>query len=224
MSLARDAFSLLKITPKDVLNKLLDCKYDSIHTTDLSFDVDLSFNRKIETPNIKIDGNRFEQKVISNGKNVTIAHVNNDLYQQFIEKGHIIKPEEYTCLWCRRKKHNEEPVRIPFKLEKLNNMIFVHVMFTTCTYNCALAEIENRLIRFPHDKNYEESKLLIKLLFAKVYPGKKLEPSPDYLILEDNGGPVSKDVYFSSTYTFKEDPTYVFVPAQRLYFFSKSKT
>jgi len=86
-----------------------------------------------------------------------------------------------------------------------------------------LAEIINRLLRFPHDQNYEEAKLLIKLLFSLAYPGKKLEPAPDYLLLEENGGPVSADIYFSGFYSFKEDKSYVYVPADKLYFFLKSE-
>jgi len=225
MSLVRDAFSLTKVTPEEVLNKLLSGEYDELSLDDISFKLNLAFERKVEKLTISMNGKDFEERTISNGKKVCLAHLNVELYQEFIKNGVIETPKEYTCLWCRRKRVQEKPVRIPFLLvtDKKIGVTFVHVLYTTCSYNCGLAEIENRLERYPNDKNYQEAKLIFQLLFSRAYPGIKFSPAPDYLLLEENGGPVPEEIYTSSFYKFKEDKSYVFVPAQKLYFFSKSE-
>ena len=74
---------------------------------------------------------------------------------------------------------------------------------------------------YPNDQNYEEARRLLLMFFSKAHPGKQLIPSPDYLLLEANGGPLSEEVYFSSKYTFVPNNDYILLPCEKEYFYFK---
>lgn len=226
MNLAHDAFSLPKTKPKEIYARLLANEFSSVTIEDLP-KINL-LKEKFEQKKVQKDFNKHLTTItLSNGQKTQICKLGAEEYEHFCKTREIVRRKEFTCLWCRRHSNNQEftgfSIPISFSITNTDNYEFFHSMYTTCTFNCALAEILSRILRFPSDQNYEKARCLIFHQFALEYPGKQLFPAPDYLLRKENGGPLEDEIYYEGTFILKEQQAYHFVPAQKLYFFSESK-
>jgi len=100
----------------------------------------------------------------------------------------------YGCDWCRR--HFETPpMGVPLNYRLGEDGIYRYQCDGyLCCFECTLAFIrrDNSAYVRGRDPLFRDSEPLLKNMFAKLYPGKKLHEAVDWRLLRDNGGDISQ--------------------------------
>lgn len=146
----------------------------------------------------------------SGSKNVYTT-TNQASYRQWMEKG-AYSPN-VPCQWCRYPV-GDECVPIPLKMVD-RNLFIGDVPY--CSFECSLAGLKKEygLSFITRDPLYRNSEYLLKHLFSKENPGKKLKEAMDWRLLDINGGPLSREE-FASSFHFLRTPNLI-IPAKVCY-------
>ena len=100
----------------------------------------------------------------------------------------------YGCDWCRR--HFETPpLGIPINYRLGADGVYRYQCDGYhCSFECALAFIrrDNSSYARGRDPLYRDSEPLLKNMFAKLYPNKKLLEAIDWRLMRDNGGDITQ--------------------------------
>lgn len=101
---------------------------------------------------------------------------------------------QYPCDWCR--KHFESPpIGIPLNYKIGSDGIFRYQCDGyCCSFECALAVIrsDNSAYARGRDPLYRDAEPLLKNVYAKLYPDKKLVPALDWRLMRNNGGDITQ--------------------------------
>ena len=186
-------FSLNYIIPSKIFEKLLEGDYSNVDISDLDHVFD-EYNKKERSAKINENTSKgFYYLKRKKGEEINICTINSEMYEHFNKTGEIIKDPKTPCIWCRRKKENITeknkttiPGSLPLHADFKDNKILVHTLLYADTFNCALAETEERLKKFPNDIKLHDTVKIIHLLFEKCYPTKILFAAPDYYLLDVN--------------------------------------
>lgn len=100
----------------------------------------------------------------------------------------------YGCDWCRRA-FETPPMGVP-----LNYRLGVDGIYRYqcdgyfCSFACTLAFIrrDNSAYAGGRDPLFRDSEPLLRNMFAKLYPGKKLYEAIDWRLMRDNGGDITQ--------------------------------
>jgi hypothetical protein len=100
----------------------------------------------------------------------------------------------YGCDWCRR--HFETPpmgIPLSFRLGE-DGISRYQCDGYFCCFECTLAFIrkDNHAYARGRDPLFRDSEPLLKNMYAKLHPGKKLLEAVDWRLLRDNGGDISQ--------------------------------
>jgi len=100
----------------------------------------------------------------------------------------------YPCDWCRRQ-FETPPMGIPLNYRLGRDGIYRYQCDGYhCSFECALAFIrkDNCAYARGRDPLYRDSEPLLRNMFAKLYPGRKLYEAIDWRLMRDNGGDISQ--------------------------------
>ena len=123
------------------------------------------------------------------------------------------------CKWCRLNV-DDEWVGIPVNYVKESGEEYFYTTGTYCCYSCAYAHLRRILSQYrscSHGSKYINSEQFLKYLFHCQYPDKELFPSPEWDLLEDNGGPLNHEEFFSSSSKYIPIPSMKIVPTKSAY-------
>lgn len=110
-----------------------------------------------------------------------------------------------SCHWCRKpQKDIKESCGLPVMVH--NNVYYTDGYF--CSLPCVYAHY--RL--YQSDPLYRDSEILIKHLFADLYPDQTLFPAPDWRLHVRNGGSLNDDDFYAKGKTFIYGRTSNFTP------------
>jgi hypothetical protein len=155
----------------------------------------------------------------------TIIRVTTDQksFEIFNKTGSL--PEKGMCDNCRRIKSNLMvcPTSI-YSIEGLEETIgntdsknakyIVYGPTLQCSFRCALtyARLYSKV-----DHQFSNSEEIIKFIFHLIYPGKTLEPAPDYKLLVSNGGSITDDEYDNPKYQYTKVVSVIMAPLKMEY-------
>jgi hypothetical protein len=194
-------FYLKGVDYNKVYEKYINKEYDNI---DIS---SLPSTKLVDLPdisNIKQYDNNINNDIFcindSSGNKRTILTTN-------------VKPVKY-CAWC----HNDinQPVGIPIRYSK--GVIYIDQP-CYCSFQCAYAGLkrDNPSIYYYRDPLYIDSEYLLHYLYQLMYPNQTLIPSPDWKLLDINGGPLSKDEFYNGKDTYISLPNVLISVVRRMY-------
>ena len=113
------------------------------------------------------------------------------------------------CQWCRR------PIRstslgIPIKMEHIDGKYIFYITGTFDTFECAYSRVvdKNKGTHY-RDPVYLNSEPMLKSLFEIIYPERTLLKLPEWDLLEENGGPLKEEKYFSQESRWVELPSII---------------
>lgn len=202
-------FYLKQIHPLNFPQKYIDGEFKNI---------DINY---IKSNNIKSEVSKVHKQVEIIGssrlsKLFTLVDRNNNTYV-CVTTNNFSEGEESLCNWCRTTfKHSW--IGIPYRLEYTDDNSTYYTDGIFCCFECAAAELRNysktRLNRF-HGQ-YVTADILLESLYNKVYPGKKLIPSPHFSLHEKNGGALSDKDYYSQRSIYVEMTGVVLLPTKRV--------
>lgn len=105
------------------------------------------------------------------------------------------------CQWCRVEiEPNVKPCGIPVRyIKHLDTYLLTRCY---CGFPCAYAALKEILDRLSINIQpcYQNSEMLLLLLFRTIYPGKKLIAAPHWSLLENNMGSINRDEYYGYSY------------------------
>lgn len=188
-------------------------------------------NISIPTKKILLSGNvtKLDHDVGSNGDSEIYSFIDRMGERRIVvtlnqHNYNIQKNEEnkkYPCNWCRRSWPDNMSIGIPISVytESKDKYVFVVSDFF-CSFECAYAYLiqfttSNKLSLNPI---YVSSEQLLKMYHRILYPHKIFpHPRPDWRLYRENGGPLSKEEYFSSDSVYQEIPG-VYIQHSKHYF------
>jgi hypothetical protein len=100
----------------------------------------------------------------------------------------------YGCDWCRRQ-FETPPLGIPLNYRLGEDGAYRYQCDGYhCSFECALAFIrrDNTALPRRRDVLYRDSEPLLKNMFHKLYPDRKLYEAVDWRLMRDNGGDLSQ--------------------------------
>jgi len=134
-------------------------------------------------------GEESERYNLKNGSYTTnIVTVHQDTFQR--------TSKQVRCQWCKSVMLIDNAIGIPVK----HNKNIFYTLGHHCCFGCAYARLRCILQQYratAQGAKYLYSEQLIKYLHELMHPDKKLQPCPDWELLDDNGGPLTKDEFFS---------------------------
>lgn len=147
----------------------------------------------------------------SNNQTVVVT-TNHDAYEAVID-GKVYRPSR--CLWCRGP-IEEEPIGIPVKMTISEGIYYFHLDRPHyCSFECCFAELcldNKRCVREPL---YCDSEQMLRLFFREVVGEEQLTAAPDWWLLEDNGGPLSRQDWKAHHYV--RTPSIITLPIKTEY-------
>lgn len=128
-------------------------------------------------------------------------------------------PVDGYCDWCR-KRLTEPPVGKPVRVDydHVNNILIIYTDGADHSFECAYAGIirdQDTSIR-SSDPIYTNSENILLTWFNLLYPGEKLNPAPDYRLLQPRG-PMSQDVFEQNMHCFKRTTNIYITPIKVQY-------
>jgi len=128
------------------------------------------------------------------------------------------------CNWCRVEL-TQSPIGIPIKIQCLktkdasqgeNKYYVFHCEGSYCSFECCYAGLKqlNQPIFVTRDSLHMESEQMLRFMYDIIYPNSKLQEAPDWRILKDNGGFLSREEFFSCNHTFHRLPSIILLPAK----------
>jgi hypothetical protein len=169
--------------------------------------------------NIGIDADSEIYHTVQNNTNVRIITNNHKTYSEYvIDHENNLKYNGLLpggmCMWCRRECKN--PIGIPIKMifDKKKNISIYWMLHKFCTFNCSYAFLK---LVISKDSVYTDSECLLRKLFYFLYPKNTLRESPDWTLLDINGGPLTKDKFFCEKYEYRKLLGIVFFPCKQQY-------
>lgn len=160
-------------------------------------------------------GNTPEYEIYTCSKHigsVSYRVTTNHLSYDFFKKGQVRKGG--VCHWCKSR-FEHESVGIPVFMETMNNKKIFHVDGMHCSYECAYSLLKKETecsLQF-QNWNYRTSEQMLKIMFYTVYPNEdELFSADDWRLLEENGGPLSRQEWSRKSHFHIEIPSIVLVP------------
>jgi hypothetical protein len=215
-----NGFRLVGIDAVDLLNKFRKgIKTIKIPTDPIKRDVTWINNIMAPSYDTKNESSMYTFQD-SNGTTVVAATTDSKAYTFANTNGGKL-PEGGNCAWCRRN-FKQSIMMCPIKFSKHSDVAsttkehevyLFHGITIQCGYRCALAYIRanNR------DPKFKDSEQLLRFMFSLAHPGKELNPAPNYLLLELNGGALSDADFDNPKYVYIETPNLVLLPAKVVY-------
>lgn len=123
------------------------------------------------------------------------------------------------CKWCRLQ-IDSSWVGIPVDHVKKGQEEYFYTTGAYCCYSCAYAHLRCILSQYrtsSHSSKYINSEEYLKYLFHQQHPDKKLYASPDWNLLEDNGGPLPRKEFFARASTYVPLSSMKIVPTKSAY-------
>jgi hypothetical protein len=105
------------------------------------------------------------------------------------------------CGWCRRDILTT-PVGRPVNYVLADHEHQFWMVDSYSHFGCAYADIL-RLGNNSRDSEAYQSECWLKLLFELAWPGHQLVPAPHYSLLQDNGGPLTPEQFYSGQYIYR---------------------
>lgn len=126
-------------------------------------------------------------------------------------------PIKGKCQWCLLQ-IIRPPIGIPIKCIKNKDKYIFYVDGVYCSFPCCFSGLKRLLFyTFKNDKPlYKNSEQLLRLMYDLNYPGKKLFEAPDWQLLVENGGSLTKENFFDSNYSYCKIPGYL-IPIKTRY-------
>lgn len=200
---------------------------------DLSVILTLSVNKQSITERylkgdfvgLKLDDLKISKKRINcyirDGDDYTdkIAFVPNDGYKNCTY--YLSKKKVSTCNYCKRAIVGD-PIGYPisFRTKKIieNGHYKIIKIFdvktANCTFECAYAMCDFLEKNSPYKSEYIR---YLKFLFNIKYPGKVLRKRNDIILLEENGGSIPEDKFFSKEHKYIKTDELFLLPAASIY-------
>ncbi len=103
------------------------------------------------------------------------------------------------CYWCHLP--ISHIIGIPIEIATINNETVYKMIDYYCSFQCAMAAINenNKLMERFRNPKMKDSEVILRFLYDKICPGKRLVPSPDFRLLKANGGPLTEEEYFGGS-------------------------
>ena len=225
-------FLLKGIDISSIVEGYLQGKYKDIRTTSLT-KLRLLVNNVVLESNVGKDSESEVYEFIdwSNTRQrvVTINHGNYFEFKKNNEKQTSIINNK-VCHYCRCEIKGQvlgRPLRMEEhkmdinkdnkgngRVDSKNKMYIYHVEGQYHSFNCMYANVSKELsLNYKiRNSSYSDSQTLVLHMFNQMYPGKKLKPSPDWRLLDINGGPLSQEDFDTPSYNFLQTPNIVLVP------------
>ena len=124
------------------------------------------------------------------------------------------------CIWCRRDLDSEDtyPIPIPVKMKLHENTRYFYGSDRIyCTDRCASAMLDELLQDKANSALYSESRTLLRHLHYLLTGEEKIVSSPHWSLLENNGGPMGAETYYSTQNKYRKNPNIIFVPVKIQY-------
>ncbi len=106
--------------------------------------------------------------------------------------------EKIRCYWCRLPIESKKILGVPIEISfDKDNTVYKMIDYFDC-FQCALSAIieNNKLNKRFRNPLMENSEVILRNLYAKIFPNKKLLPAPDFRLLVNNGGPLNAEEFF----------------------------
>ena len=227
MDISEVSFALKQIVPTDIFRNYKQGNFKDVSLDNLNQNFE-KYVQKIRKKYLDTTKTCFETIKLTNGKTYQVAFTNMRMWETFkrLQDEKYLEPSpQVPCIWCRRKcKTTDEYTLcggIPAEINILSNISLFDVVIRADTFQCALAEIEKRLERYPSESLFRESKRILLRWFQLAYPGQFLVAARDYYLLNINGGPLDEDEFFTNEYTFKQTEGLKIFPAQIRYAYTQ---
>jgi len=129
---------------------------------------------------------------------IVVVTTNHQAYTAHIN-GEVYVPRR--CLWCRGP--IEEPIGIPVRLTIDTEGVYHFLVDRPyyCSFECCFAEICLNNSRCIRDPLYYDSEQMLRLWFRRAVGDTELIAAPDWWLLDENGGPLSRKDWSSHRYT-----------------------
>lgn len=156
----------------------------------------------------------------SNGEFIDVINANTNVVSTY-NKNIIPETPNKVCHWCRRTNYKNKSIGLPISMEynSLKDVYIFIVHRTFCSYGCLYALVKKESPTNHRSRNplYIDSEMLTLRMFSIIYPNKKLKASPDWLLLDINGGSLNSEEFDNNNYFFRELPNIIFNPFKTLY-------
>jgi hypothetical protein len=207
------SFLLRGVEPKHVIDELLQGKHKGVAKVPKS---EVSSSLVSHANEAATSDRSSERLTIALGRHkvyiVTTEQRVLDAYQQGTTP-------RLLCKWCRL--HIDGSwVGIPVSHVKKGQEEFFYTTGAYCCYSCAYAHLRCILSQYrasAHSSKYINSEQYLKYLFHQQHPGEELYASPDWNLLEDNGGPLSKQDFFAKSSKYVPLASMKIVPTKCAY-------
>lgn len=128
--------------------------------------------------------------------------------------------------WWHRHTFEGNAIGIPIYVKTIDNELKVYMDGVFCSYECALAYLEDELskIMSRRDCTYSKSMPLLRQLYDEHFPGQTLHPAPDWRLLKDVGDgnlTVREFTEKLSSYNVHLTPSFSILPVTRYYELTK---
>jgi len=122
------------------------------------------------------------------------------------------------CLWCRCKIPDDcTAVGIP--IDSIKNKAFYCNLISHCTFECMYATLLSRSSMSPmyRDLHHSKSAYLANVMF-KIVTGSEedITPAMDWILHEENGGPLSEELFRCKATRLKKTHSLVLVPVKMI--------
>uniref|UniRef100_A0A6C0BMZ4 Uncharacterized protein n=1 Tax=viral metagenome TaxID=1070528 RepID=A0A6C0BMZ4_9ZZZZ len=122
------------------------------------------------------------------------------------------------CLWCRCKIPDDcEPIGIP--IDSIQNKAFYCVLKAHCTFECMYATLMARssMSSMYRDLYHSKSAYLANVMFKTVTGSDEdIVPAMDWILHEENGGPLSDDLFRCKSTRLKKTHSLVLPPVKTI--------
>ena len=148
-----------------------------------------------------------------------IVSSNYEMFDNFEENSLPIKGK---CHWCLIP-ITVPPIGIPVKCVKYKDKYVFFVDGCYCSFPCCYSGVKS-LTQFTYRNDkplYKNSEQLLLFMFELNYPGKKLKEAPDWKLLIENGGSLTRDKFFDFDCLYHKIPNYL-IPIKTRYIIQKN--
>jgi hypothetical protein len=209
------SFLLRGVDPEQVINELLRGDYKSTKEVPKS---SVSSSLVSHANEAATSDRSAERLAITIGRH-KVYIVTTEQRVFYAQLGCTRTPPILLCKWCRLR-INSSWVGIPINHVKKGQEEYFYTTGTYCCYSCAYAHLRCILSQYrasSHSSKYINSEQYLKYLFHQQYPNKQLHASPDWNLLEDNGGPLSREDFFAQSSSYVPLPSMKIVPTKCAY-------
>lgn len=219
-----ESFMLRRIDPVDILRKYLAGQFKNKKIPEKSVTISntfVSLGKSLGT-NPSSESYRLADKT-NTGK--VIVTTNHKTYQYEKDKNENRSTErpKVLCQYCKRlltKDHPGIPIEMEVNERTGNAKFYVDGSF--CHFGCAYASLKREIgvSKCYRDPLYMDSEQMLYCLYYRVHPdkrGSRINESPDWRLLDENGGPLSSKDFDAGTCEYVKIPQATLLPAKKQY-------